>query len=126
MTPWPDAAQAISKKYVDKVLIPVVTATRNLDRCANKPAILFCDNGSAHCSENVLKSLFDTASVLLLIRLIDRTYFKCSMFFVQNPEAHQDLPAQARDITKTGRSCPAVISGIRTSSHEHNNQGSLA
>jgi hypothetical protein len=42
ITPWPYATQAIFEKYVDEVLIPAVTAIRNLDGCTNKPAILFC------------------------------------------------------------------------------------
>jgi hypothetical protein len=49
--------QAIFEKCVDEVLIPAVNATRNLDERTNKLAILFCDNCSAHCSEDVLKKL---------------------------------------------------------------------
>jgi hypothetical protein len=49
--------QAIFEKYVDQVLVPAVGSNRSLPGCANKPALLFCDNCAAHCSDDVLTKL---------------------------------------------------------------------
>jgi hypothetical protein len=43
--------QAIFKKYIDWVSIPAVMSNRGLPGCKDKPAIFFCDNCSAHCSD---------------------------------------------------------------------------
>jgi hypothetical protein len=45
----------IFERYVDTVLIPAVEANRQLPGRDNKPAILFCDNYSAH----ILNSMFE-------------------------------------------------------------------
>jgi hypothetical protein len=47
----------IFESYVDTVLIPAIESNRTLKGCNNKPAILFCDNRSAHCTEDILKKL---------------------------------------------------------------------
>jgi hypothetical protein len=47
----------IFERYVDTVLIPAVEANRQLRRCDKKPAILFCDNYSAHMSNLMLEKL---------------------------------------------------------------------
>jgi hypothetical protein len=53
----PYVTQAIFEKYIDEVLVPAVVANCDLDGCTDKPSILFCDNCSAHCSEDILKKL---------------------------------------------------------------------
>jgi hypothetical protein len=53
----PDLTQAIFNKYIDERLIPAVISNRGLPGCKDKPAILFCNNCSAHCSDEVLGKL---------------------------------------------------------------------
>jgi transposase len=53
----PYVTQAIFNKYINEVLIPAVISNRGLPRCKDKPVILFCDNCSAHCSDEVLGKL---------------------------------------------------------------------
>jgi hypothetical protein len=53
----PCVRQAIFNKYIDEVLIPAVISNHGLPGCKDKPAIIFCDNCSAHCSDEVLGKL---------------------------------------------------------------------
>jgi hypothetical protein len=53
----PYVIQAIFNKYIDEILIPAVISNRSLLSCKDKPAILLCDNCSAHCSDEVLGKL---------------------------------------------------------------------
>jgi hypothetical protein len=53
----PSVTQVIFNKYIDEVLIPAVISNGGLPGCIDKPAILFCDNCSAHCSDEVLGKL---------------------------------------------------------------------
>jgi hypothetical protein len=46
----------VFESYVDTVLMPAVESNRTLNGCNNKPAIIFCDNCSAHCTEDILQS----------------------------------------------------------------------
>jgi hypothetical protein len=50
-------AKEIFESYDDTVLIPAVESNRTLKGCNNKLAILFCDNCSAHCTEDIWKKL---------------------------------------------------------------------
>jgi hypothetical protein len=53
--PSPYVNAEIFERYVDAVLIPAVEANRQLPGCDKKPAILFCDNCSAHMSNSTLE-----------------------------------------------------------------------
>jgi hypothetical protein len=53
----PYVTQAIFNKYIDEVLIPAVILDRGLPGCKDKPAILFSDNRSVHCSNELLGNL---------------------------------------------------------------------
>jgi hypothetical protein len=44
-------------QYIKEIFIPTVAANRELPGCANKPAILFCDNCASHCSDEILREL---------------------------------------------------------------------
>jgi hypothetical protein len=57
ISPSPYVNAEIFERYVDTVSIPAVEANRQLPRCDKKPAILFCDNCSAHMSNSVLEKL---------------------------------------------------------------------
>jgi hypothetical protein len=57
INPSPYVNGEIFEKYVDTVLIPAVDANRQLPGCDKKPAILFCDNCSAHMSNSMLEKL---------------------------------------------------------------------
>jgi hypothetical protein len=46
----------IFESHVGTVLIPAFESNKTLKGCNNKPAILFCDNCSTHCTEDILKS----------------------------------------------------------------------
>jgi hypothetical protein len=41
-------------RYVKTVFFPAIAANRKLPGCRNKPAILFYDNCTCHCSEDIL------------------------------------------------------------------------
>jgi hypothetical protein len=56
-SPSPYVNTEIFERYVDTVLIPAVEANRQLAGCDRKPAILFCDNCSAHMSNSMLVKL---------------------------------------------------------------------
>jgi hypothetical protein len=44
-------------EYLRDVLVPTVESNRQLSGCQAKPAILFCDNCSSHCRDEVLQEL---------------------------------------------------------------------
>jgi hypothetical protein len=44
-------------EYLRNVLIPAVESSRLLPGCEKKPAILFCDNCSCHCTQDIMKEL---------------------------------------------------------------------
>jgi hypothetical protein len=51
-------------EYVHEVFLPAVESDRELPGCRGKPAILFYDNSSCHCSDEILREL---ASLLVLL-----------------------------------------------------------
>jgi hypothetical protein len=53
----PYVTQVIFNKCIDEVLIPAVISNRGLPDSNDKPAILFWDNCSAHCSDEILGKL---------------------------------------------------------------------
>jgi hypothetical protein len=55
--PSPYVNAEIFERYVDTILIPAVEANRQLPGCDKKPAILFCDNCSAHMSNSMSEKL---------------------------------------------------------------------
>jgi hypothetical protein len=50
---------------VDIVLLPAVESNRTVEGCNDKPAILFCDAFSGHCTENIVQKLGDHGVILL-------------------------------------------------------------
>jgi hypothetical protein len=54
ITSSPYVTQVIFNKYIHEGLIPVVISNRGLPGYKDKPAILFCDNCSLHCSDEML------------------------------------------------------------------------
>jgi hypothetical protein len=94
----PYVTQAIFERYVDEGLIQAVVTNRDLEGCKDKSSILFCDNCSAHYSQDPLKKLarqeilvitdpphtshlFQVLDVLWLLRVLKRVK-KESCFFV--------------------------------------------
>jgi hypothetical protein len=57
ISPSPDVNAEIFERYFDTLLIPAVEANRQLPGCDKKPAILFCDNCSAHMSNSMQERL---------------------------------------------------------------------
>jgi hypothetical protein len=57
ISPSPDVNAEIFERHIDTVLIPAVEANRQIPGCDKKPAILFCDNCSAHMSNSMLEKL---------------------------------------------------------------------
>jgi hypothetical protein len=57
ISPSPYVNAEIFERYVDTVLIPAVEANPQLPGCDKKPAILFCDNCSAHMSNSMPNKL---------------------------------------------------------------------
>jgi hypothetical protein len=53
----PYVTQNIFKKHIDTVFIPAVISNLDLLGRKDKPAISFCDNCSAHCSNAVLDKI---------------------------------------------------------------------
>jgi hypothetical protein len=62
-TPYVDAQ--IFNAYIKDVFLPTIAANRELPGCANKPALLFCDNCTSHCSEEILRELARNGVLLL-------------------------------------------------------------
>jgi hypothetical protein len=50
-------SHVIFEKFFDAVIIPAVIPNHGIDGCKGKPAIVFCDNCSAHFSDDILKKL---------------------------------------------------------------------
>jgi hypothetical protein len=74
------ATQSIFEKYVDQVLVPTVESNRWLPGCAKKPALLFCDNCAAYCSEEILSKLAQYGIIVITYPLIPRIFSKDWMF----------------------------------------------
>jgi hypothetical protein len=51
--------------YIRTVLIPAVENNRLLPGCSKKPALLFCDNCSCHCKDDVMKELASHGILLI-------------------------------------------------------------
>jgi hypothetical protein len=49
--------QDIFNEYIDEILIPAVISDRGLPGCNHKPAVLFCDDCCAHCSNAALDKM---------------------------------------------------------------------
>jgi hypothetical protein len=63
--PSPYINKELFLEYLRDAFIPTVESNRQLPGCQGKPAILFCDNCSSHCSEDILKEL-SAHGILLL------------------------------------------------------------
>jgi hypothetical protein len=61
--PYVDAE--LFNQYIKEIFIPTVAATLELPGCANKPAILLCDNYASHCSEEILRELARNGIIVL-------------------------------------------------------------
>jgi hypothetical protein len=53
----PDVDAGLFNQYRKEIFIPAVAANREPPGCDNKPAVLFCDNCTSHCSEEILREL---------------------------------------------------------------------
>jgi hypothetical protein len=51
----PSVDAELFNQYLKIIFIPTFAANRELPGCANKPAILFCDNCASHCSVEILR-----------------------------------------------------------------------
>jgi hypothetical protein len=58
-------AKEIFKSYADTVLMPAVESNRTFEWFNGEPAILLCDNCSAHCTEDILQRLTGHAVIVL-------------------------------------------------------------
>jgi hypothetical protein len=63
--PSPDVTAESFQEYIRTAFIPTVEHNRELPGCENKPAILFCDNCSCHCSDDVLKELAEQGILVI-------------------------------------------------------------
>jgi hypothetical protein len=61
--PYMDAE--LFNQHIKKIFIPTVSANQELPECANKPAILFCDNCSPYYSEEILRELARNGILIL-------------------------------------------------------------
>jgi hypothetical protein len=52
-------------RYIREAFLPTVAANRELPGCANKPALLFCDNCATQCSDEILRELARNGVLLL-------------------------------------------------------------
>jgi hypothetical protein len=48
------ATAEIFRRYIETVFFPAIAANKKLPGCRNKLAIVFCDNCTCHCSEDIL------------------------------------------------------------------------
>jgi hypothetical protein len=62
----PEVDAKLFNQYIKEIFIPTVAANRELLGCANKPAILFCDNCASHCSEEILRELTRNGKLALV------------------------------------------------------------
>jgi hypothetical protein len=63
--PSPYVTKEIFLEYVREVFLPTVEQKRLLPGCHGKPAILFCDNCTCHCSADVLQDLSSHGILLI-------------------------------------------------------------
>jgi hypothetical protein len=61
----PYMTRDIFLEYIRNVLVPAVEHNRLIPGCLKKPALLFCDNCSCHCTDDVLKELAEHGILLL-------------------------------------------------------------
>jgi hypothetical protein len=52
-------------EHVREVFLPAVESNRGLPGCRGKPAILFCDNCSCHCSDDIIRELASHGILLI-------------------------------------------------------------
>jgi hypothetical protein len=52
-----DLDAELFSQHIKEIFIPTIAANRELPRYANRPAILFCDNCTSHCSDEILREL---------------------------------------------------------------------
>jgi hypothetical protein len=61
----PYVTKELFLEYLRDVLIPSIESNRALPGCQRKPAIIFCDNCSCHCSDNSLQELANHQIILM-------------------------------------------------------------
>jgi hypothetical protein len=52
-------------RYIRETFLSIAAANRELSGCANKPALLFCDNCAAHFSNDIVRELARSGVSLL-------------------------------------------------------------
>jgi hypothetical protein len=60
-------------EYVRDVIVPIVEANRDLPACQTKPVIIFCDNCSFYCFDDILQELANHG--ILLITYLPHTSY---------------------------------------------------
>jgi hypothetical protein len=67
---------AFLEKYVDSVLVPAIESNRRLPGCEKEPALLFCDNFGAHCSNDVLTKPMRHGAIAIIYPLLTSHIFQ--------------------------------------------------
>jgi hypothetical protein len=59
------ATADLFRRYIQEIFFPALAANREMPGCADKLALLFCDNCSVHCSEMILKEFAEQGVVVV-------------------------------------------------------------
>jgi hypothetical protein len=62
--------------YLTYLVIPSIESNRNLTGCQEKPTIIFCENCSCHCSEDILEELANHGILLITYPLHSSQIFQ--------------------------------------------------
>jgi hypothetical protein len=60
-----DATAELFHRDITEVFFPALETNRQLPGCENKLCILFCDNGSIHCQDQLLKDFTERGVVVI-------------------------------------------------------------
>jgi hypothetical protein len=71
-----DVDAELFKKQINAIFIPTGAANRELHGCANKPALLLCDNCASDCSEEILRELARNGILVLTYPAHTRPLFQ--------------------------------------------------
>jgi hypothetical protein len=112
-------------EYVHEVFLPAVESNREFTGCRGNPAILFCDNYSCHCSDEILRELASRGVLLMAYPPHSSHIFQVLnlLLFVKLKSKNTFLETYS---VTTHRSCAACLSSRRTGNYEHHCSGFLA
>jgi hypothetical protein len=96
---------------VDTVLLPAIEPNQTLESCNNKPAVLFCDKGSAQCTESILQKLARREVIVVtcpphtshVFQVLDGLLFGVLKRAKNNQRRDDELPAQGDHVLRLFR-----------------------